>query len=321
MGHLNFNHAQERRERHMATTKERNTKKSTYDVKEIVSDLEEKIQELFQSDDYLSLLQKMSLLHDYSFHNIILILLQCPKASMIASYTTFNKMHRQVLKGSKAIKILCPCTAKYKKEVANFDENGNSILQEVEEQRTYFKLGNVFDVSQTVAIDETGEIPTFTTTLSFDSDFISKLICGLKKSQTIPIMYDPKLTTDSANGYYRIDTKEIFLKEGMSNLQELKTLVHELSHHYQYEHYKDLIKDFNKHDLEVSAESTAYVVLRMLRDFYGVEEIDSSKYSIGYVAGWSKDKNLKELKTTLTLISKISNDLFKAISTAIPQLS
>ena len=240
---------------------------------------------------------------------------------MIASYTTFNQMHRRVKKGSKALKIICPCPVKKTKQVESKDNFGNTTMEEIEENRTYFRVGNVFDVSQTYPIDEQGEIKSFTTELSLDSEFLQNLILNIKKSQTIPINYDKSLKENSSNGYYKIDSKEIYLKEGMSNLQELKTLIHELAHHYQHEKYKELIKDFNRNDLEVSAESTAYVVFNMLKDFYGVDAIDSSAYSVGYVASWSKTKELKELKTTLTLISKISNDLFKVISTAIPKVN
>lgn len=291
------------------------------DTKLILKELEVKIQDLFKSEDYLNFLQKMSLLHDYSFNNILLILMQNPEASMIASYTTFNQMHRRVKKGSKSLKIICPCPVKKTKQVESKDNFGNTTIEEIEENRTYFRVGNVFDVSQTYPIDEQGEIKSFTTELSLDSEFLQNLILNIKKSQPIPINYDKSLKENSANGYYKIDSKEIYLKEGMSNLQELKTLVHELAHHYQHEKYKELIKDFNRNDLEVSAESTAYVVFNMLKDFYGVDAIDSSAYSVGYVASWSKTKELKELKTTLTLISKISNDLFKVISTAIPKVN
>lgn len=291
------------------------------DVSEIVSGLEEKVKELFLSDDYLNFLQKLSLLHDYSFNNVLLIMQQCPEASMVASFQTFNKMHRRVKKGSKAIKVLCPCPVQYKKEVTRIDEDGNKITEEVDGKRTFFKLGNVFDISQTVATDEEGEIKSFTNELHYDSDFLKQLLTRLKKSQTIPILYDDSLRNGSANGYYKVDNKEIYLKKDMSDLQELKTLVHELSHYYQHEHYKDMITGLSRNDLEVSAESSAYVVLQMIKNSFGIKEIDSSEYSVGYVASWSKDKSLKELKTTLSLISKISNDLFKEISTIIPNPS
>ena len=303
---------------------ETNSKENGYlnikDPKSVLNELETKIQELFQSKDYIKFLQKMSLLHDYSFNNIILILMQKPDASMVASFATFNQMHRRVVKGSKAIKVLCPCPTKLKRKIETKDENGQVVFQETEENRLLFKFGNVFDISQTVPVDEEGVFKTcFAKELQYNSTFIQTIISNIKKSITIPIEYDSTLN-GSRNGYYKIDSKEIFIRQGMSHLQELKTLVHELAHHYQHTNYGTLIKTLDRNDLEVSAESTAYVVLKMLSDFYGVPEIDSSDYSVGYVASWSKDKTLQELKTTLTLISKISNDLFKVISTAIPQV-
>lgn len=138
-----------------------NEKSIISDVSTAIAQLEEKIQDLFASDDYLNFLQKMSLLHDYSFNNVILILMQMPEASMVASYSTFQRMHRQVKKGSKAIKVLCPCKTKYTKQHSSKDENGNTVIEDVTVNKTYFKFGNVFDVSQTFAIDEKGEIKSF----------------------------------------------------------------------------------------------------------------------------------------------------------------
>ena len=285
--------------------------------KEIVAELEKKIQELFQSDDYLKFLHKMSLLHNYSFNNVILILMQMPEATMVASYSTFNKMHRYVKKGSKAIKILCPCIGKKKKD--DTDDSDDVQKNESSNNYLYFKFGNVFDVSQTEAIDESGEFKSFVTMLHYDSTFIQSIIDALKDAHSIKISYDSSLN-GSTNGYYKIVEKEIYLKEGLSRLHELKTLIHELAHHYQLEYYESLVAGFNRNDLEVSAESIAYVTLTMLSNFYGLPEFDSSSYSVGYIAGWSKDKSLSELKNTLSLISNISNSLFLIISNAIPNI-
>lgn len=193
----------------------RGTDNRNLDVSEIVSGLEEKVKELFLSDDYLNFLQKLSLLHDYSFNNVLLIMQQCPEASMVASFQTFNKMHRRVKKGSKAIKVLCPCPVQYKKEVTRIDEDDNKITEEVDGKRTFFKLGNVFDISKTVATDEEGEIKSFTNELHYDSDFLKQLLTRLKKSQTIPILYDDSLRNGSANGYYKVDNKEIYLYQSV----------------------------------------------------------------------------------------------------------
>lgn len=281
----------------------------TTTVKDTIKELEGKITELFQSEKYMEYLTKMSMLHNYSYNNILLILTQYPEASMVASMQTFNKMHRKVIKGSKAIKVLCPCPVKSKK-AADKNDSSNGITEE-EITGLYFKYGNVFDISQTKATDEKGEIPSFVRELNYNSDFVKQLISILKQSIVIPVNYDTALKAGTANGYYKVDKKEIYLRKDMSDLQTLKTLIHELSHHYQHEHYQELIKSFNRNDLEVSAESSAYVVMQMLKNSYGIPELDSSDYSVGYVASWSKDKSLKELKATLTLITKISNQIFK----------
>lgn len=281
----------------------------TATVKDTIKELEGKVMELFQSEKYMEYLKKVSLLHNYSYSNILLILTQYPEASMVASMQTFNKMHRKVIKGSKAIKVLCPCPVKSKK-AADSDDSSNGITNE-EITGLYFKYGNVFDISQTKATDKKGEIPSFATELKYNSDFVKQLISTLKRSIVIPVNYDTALQAGTANGYYRVDEKAIYLRKNMSDLQTLKTLIHELSHHYQHENYQELIKDLGRNDLEVSAESSAYVVMQMLKNSCGIPELDSSDYSVGYVASWSKDKSLKELKATLTLITNISNQIFQ----------
>ena len=95
-------------------------------VKIITDQLEKGITELMNSDKYMEYLQKMSKLHNYSFRNTVLILMQHPDATMVASLTTWNKeFHRSVNKGEKGITILAPC--RFKKYVDKFvyDDNGN----------------------------------------------------------------------------------------------------------------------------------------------------------------------------------------------------
>ena len=91
----------------------------------------------------------MGKFHHYSFNNALLITSQCPHASYVTSYSTWkNNFNRIVRKGEKAIRIIAPCPYK----------TTNKKTGE-EEDRLAFRAVSVFDISQTIQIPETDEIP------------------------------------------------------------------------------------------------------------------------------------------------------------------
>ena len=74
-------------------------------VKEITDQLEQGIQDLFNSEQYMTWLRTMSRFHDYSLNNTLLIAFQRPDATLVAGYTAWQKQFgRQVQKGEKAIR-------------------------------------------------------------------------------------------------------------------------------------------------------------------------------------------------------------------------
>lgn len=277
---------------------------------EILKNLEEGVRQVFTSENYIRYLETFSKFHDYSFNNIILILMQFPQASFVASYQDWNKkFERIVKKGEHGIKILVPTPKKItvEKEVSNPD--GTTSIEQVNTKRLYFKPGYVYDVSQTTG----KELPSLTRNLEYNSNSLKKLINLLFASSQIPITYDYALKEHDANGYYNVVERKIYLKSSLSDLHKLKTIIHEYSHFLQETQYQEQTHEYTRNTKEVIAESTAFCVIEMLNISLNISKLSSEEYSFGYIAGWGS-RDLKELKQTLSLISEISNSIFGWIS-------
>lgn len=268
--------------------------------------LEKGVKDVFTSENYRNYLKFFSQFHNYSFNNVIMILMQYPTASKVASFRTWNKLGLKVKKGSKGIKVLVPIPYSYFKEEVvtdefnnvRYDKDGNKVVEETEVNGLTFRLGNVFDISQVE-----GEIPTLTNELQDNPKQLEEAIEALIKTSSVPINYDYTLNSQTAYGYYSLVEKAIYLRPDLNSMHMFKTLIHEKAHSML--HNKDQNK-YTREEAEVQAESTAFVVCNCLG-------FDTSEYSFGYIASWSKNKELKELKESLKVIADTSNEILKWI--------
>lgn len=278
-------------------------------VKELTDRLEQGIMAVYESDRYKQYLKFMGKFHNYSVNNSILIMMQNPEASLVAGYKTWQiKFKRQVKKGEKGISILAPAPYKYKAKVEKkdpvtkkpaLDKEGNKIL--IEEERSYlrFRVAKVFDVSQT-----TGEpLPTLGQALEGDVDNYALLFKSIEAISPVPVKIEE--IGGGANGYFSVLDREIVIKEGMSEAQTVKTLIHELAHSVL--HGKEDGENLSREQEEVEAESIAFVICDQLG-------IDSSDFSFDYLASWSSGKELTELKESLGTIQKTASQLITEIT-------
>lgn len=292
-------------------------------VKEITEKLEQGIKELFDSDRYKEYLTTMSKFHNYSFRNTMLILFQKPDASLIAGYGAWQKnFKRQVKKGERGIKILAPAPYKKTVEEKQFDKNGvpmkdkdgNVIVNTREITVPAFKVTTVFDVSQTAG----EEIPMLAKQLTGSIDEYEKFFRVLKEISPVPITLEP--IDGTANGYYHLEEKRIAIKDKLSEMQTIKTAIHEIAHaklHALPDKDKDSVTDDtrpNNRTREVQAESIAYTVCQ----HFG---IDTSDYSFGYIAGWSSGKETEELKTSLEVIRNTATEFISVIEEKLQELT
>ena len=265
----------------------------------------------------------MSKFHNYSFNNTLLIAMQKPDASLVAGFGKWrDDFERHVKRGEKGIKILAPSPYKVKKQMEKIDPatqkpvigaDGKPVTEEREIEIPAFRVVTVFDVSQT----EGKEIPDIavselTGSVEQDQDFFT----ALEKASPVPIAFEN--IEGGAHGYYHLEEKRIAIAEGMSELQTLKTAIHEIAHAKLHAIDKDApaIEQADRPDRrtrEVQAESVAYAVCQ----HYG---LDTSDYSFGYVAGWSSGQELSELKASLETIRKAANELITDIDDHLAQL-
>ena len=284
-------------------------------LSEITDSIERGIKELFASDKYKQYLQTMSRFHRYSVNNQMLIFMQKPDASLVAGFNKWkDSFGRNVKRGEKGIKIIAP--APYKKKIEKekldpdtklplLDENGQPIKEEKEVNVSTFKVVSVFDVSQT----EGKPLPEISSDLSESVEHYDAFMEAIKRSSPVPIDFMP--IKSGADGYFSYDKQRITLRESMSETQTVCAAIHEVAHsklhNYARKAYEteDQVKD--RRTEEVEAESIAYAVCA----YFGIE---TSENSFGYLASWSSDKELKELKSSLEIINKTSSELITVIS-------
>ena len=293
-------------------------------MKEITDRLEQGIKDLFESDRFKEYLQVMSKFHNYSFNNTLLIAMQKPDATLIAGYNSWkNLFGRQVSRGAKGIKVIAPSPYKVKKEIDKIDpktqkpvtdKNGKPVKEETEVTVPAFKVVSVFDVSQT----EGKELPSIgVDELTGDVEQYADFFKATEQASPAPVGFEK--IESGAKGYYSQTEKRIAINEGMSELQNLKTLIHEIAHAKLHDidlnaPAKEQADRPDRRTREVQAESIAYAVCQ----HYG---LDTSDYSFSYVAQWSSGRELAELKASLETIRSTASELIKDIDKNFAELT
>ena len=290
-------------------------------MREIVDSIENGIKELFESDKYRKYLATMSRFHRYSVNNTMLIYMQRPDATHVAGFNKWrDQFGRNVLKGEKGIRIIAPTP--YKKKVEEIktdpetnapvlDADGKAIIEEKEIRIPMFKVVSVFDVSQTAG----KPLPQLAADLSGNVQQYEVFMEALRRASPVPIEIKP--VAHDTDGFFSIKEQRITIRAGMSEVQTVCAAVHEIAHAklHDYEHMTELADDGetilvpgekSRNTEEVEAESISYAVCQ----YYGIE---TGENSFGYIATWSKGKELKELRASLETINKTASELITDI--------
>ena len=280
------------------------------ELHQITDKLEKGVKDVFQSDKYKQFLNVMAKFPRYSVNNIMLIMMQRPDAQLCQSFTGWKQMGRYVKKGEKGISILAPAPYKIEREQTKLDEKGRPVFdadgepvkEKVEVTIRAFKVVKTFDLSQT----DGKELPAIgPSELVGNIEGYPKLLQALQEISPVPVSFE--LIDGDAKGFYHLEDKKIVVQDGMSEVQTIKTLLHEMAH--QKLHDKDNVpeaKDISRNGKEVEAESVAYVVCQ----HYG---INTSDYSFSYVAGWTEGKETPELKASLDKIRQTASEFIYQI--------
>lgn len=265
-------------------------------TKSLIATLEKGLCDYIQSDRYKDILRIMSKFHSYSFNNSMLILLQCPQASYIAGYKSWqSNFHRQVKKGSKAIHIIAPIKYKAKNE-----ETGE------EEDRTGFRTTSVFDISDTYQIPDLEPVQIGIADLEGNVESFKDFISTLEKISPVPVSYE-LFKDKSLKGCYSDTDKKITVQDGMTERQTVKTLIHEVAHSML--HTKELLekdkKDRKQRELE--AESIAFIVC----DHF---HISTEDYSFPYILSWTGEGVQEQLRKSMDTIQKTADTIIRSMT-------
>ena len=282
-------------------------------LKEITASIEDGIKELFQSESYAQYLQTMSRFHHYSVNNQVLIHMQKPDATLVAGFNKWkNQFGRNVIKGEHGIKIIAPTPFKKKIEqekldpdtqLPMLDADGKIITEEKTIQIPMYKPVTVFDVSQT----EGKPLPQLAHDLSGNVANYDVFMEALRRSSPVPISIE--VMGGGMDGYFDLEHQDIAIRKGMSEVQTVSAVIHEMAHALLHNRTKDTEEktpELSRSTEEVQAESISYAVCA----YYGIATGDNS---FGYIASWSKDKTLPELRESLEVISKTADGLISDI--------
>lgn len=297
------------------------TKKSTQQkVKEITESIEKGLREMFKSDRYQSYLSTMSRFHSYSVNNTLLIQMQRPNATHVAGFNAWrDRFERHVKKGERGIQIIAPTPVlkKIREAVIDpdtkrpvLDAEGKPVTEERNVKVPMFKPVTVFDVSQT----EGKPLPELVRTLTGDVEHYDAFVEALRRTSPVPIEFEQMET--GMDGYFSAANQKIAIRPGMSQVQTVNAMVHEIGHSKLHDY--DMLLAAAKADggpapvkkdrktEEVEAESVSYTVCQ----YFGIETAENS---FGYIADWSNGKELKELRASLEAIRQTSSALIQNI--------
>ncbi|MGE6348845.1 ImmA/IrrE family metallo-endopeptidase [Bacillus mycoides] len=288
-------------------------------VEALTKKMEKSIEGYFRSPgdlkEYLSFMAKF---YRYSPSNIALIQSQFEGSRAVGSFSFWKEKGFSVNKGEKGIQILVPnrTTAKFKdkkgtwKPVAKADEEEKKQIEsknaDVKPGRLYFSVGYVFDVSQTNAKAE--DLPRIFPNRWLEGsvgDYKSlyKGMEAIAEKNGVKII-EPKQELGVAKGVSYTLTKEVALNPRNSELQNVKTLLHELAHAKL--HTAETHMNYSAPEKEFQAEMTAYTV----SSYFG---IDTSTYSLGYLADWTQGKELKDKSKLLKEVHETSTEFIETI--------
>ena len=289
------------------------------EMDQMAQKLEAGVKDVFQGENYKAYLDFCAKMPRYSINNQILIMMQKPDATMCQSFTGWKEMGRFVKKGEKGIRVMAPAPYKMEREQDKMgadgkpvlDKDGEPVKEVVEVKVNAFKPVSTFDISQTegepvprLGVDElTGSVEGYAT-----------LMEAIKQASPVPISFEN--IESGAKGYFQVEENRIAIQEGMSEAQTVKTALHEASHASL--HNKEAMNADDSLPAEACRLFRSSGIRNVVCQHYG---IDTSEYSFPYVAGWSSDKEVPELKASLDTIRRAASDLIVKIDEKIAELT
>ena len=245
--------------------------------------------------------------HRYSLANQLLIALQMPHATRVAGFRAWLKLGYAVRRGERAIKIWVPVPPS-KRKLEDWRAAG---AVPADRPRTWFRLGPVFDRSQVDPLPPPAEPvsldPPVVAVTGDDLDWAWPQLITLAAS--IGSVVSVKLLPRGCGGVYDLSDLSITISSDATINHRVKTLVHELGHALLREEPDDEGTAMSYDEEELVVESVAFTVCGSLG-------LDTSGYSIPYLASWSEDAQLSTIERAAGLIDRIARRIEDSLEAA-----
>lgn len=249
-----------------------------------------------RSDAYKEYLNIMARFPSYSTHNLLMIMMQKPDASLVQGFTAWKKMGRSVRKGEKGIRIWAPQFSSRKADENEEEDNDDKLVLRG------FRLVSVFDVAQT----EGEVLPDICSSLSGAVSNLDDIREALISHYGVEVYYEDPGKMHGAKGVCYPNDAKIGICSGLEQAQELKTLIHELAHFLLHAGENGKLPTDTK---ELQAESVAYVVCQHIG-------LDTGEYSFGYIASWGEARTAKEIMDALKPVAKTAAGIMEVLDGA-----
>lgn len=245
-------------------------------AEQLQESIAEQVATLTDSDAWVRFLDFMGGFHAYSLNNLMLILSQFPAATSVAGFRSWQEKGRQVRKGERGIRIFGYSARKITDESGEPEPDDNGKPK----TRATFPILSVFDISQTDPTDPSADEP-WNIAHRLDGDDEADVFTTVRdylESEGWPVELEE--ISGDRNGYADPVAHRVAIDSRLSPAQRAKTALHEAGH-IILGHVDEDLSEYVAHRgvKECEAESVAYVVAGLLG-------IDTSAYSVGYVAGW-----------------------------------
>lgn len=266
-------------------------------VESLHDQLQEGVTKMRSGEDWKRWLSASARFHQYSPRNILLLLMQNPDITHVASYRTWQSLGRQVVKGESALRVLGPVT----RRVEVLDAHGKPVLDDqgkskVAQQIVGVKPVPVFDISQTDG-DPLPEPPRPTLLAGQAPEGLWEGLAARVKAEGFELRRgDPG---GAANGITDFGERVVIVRDDVDDAQAVKTLSHELGHVLMHNPFEQEVtaglRVVCRGDAEVEAESVAYIIGQ-------AHGLDTSDYTFAYVNGWSRHDEDAVLNTAVKVI-------------------
>lgn len=280
--------------------------KTYVNVDELIKQAENQFKQFIKDGKYKDLLLSMSNLNGYSVTNQLLILKQLPTATCVNGMKVWNYVHRNVIKGQRAIKIIAPLIEKRKEDI--LDEDGN-VIDTKEIDVVGYKVSHVFDISQT----DGKEFYKVQCNENIAHDYFETIKDGLER---VPRGYTIKyqnIERDGVDGYCDFKNQEIVIKEGMPFERTLTTLIHEIGHALAETRVRTNFKGLTTKEQikikEIEAESIALVVSNKL----GLHTAD---FNMAYITKWA-DGDIEKFKSNVDVVRSVSYQILSSVESSL----